>query len=475
MFGRSFAKKISAWRRAFESGSVEQRRMVASELMSACSEQDDPHEALPLLELMLQDPDEQIGHCASFAIARCGVPALAVLERLVKDPAAHLRETACSIIGHLHIDTSSAHTAVFVALDDPVAEVRAQAAFALSRMADRTPATVDRLAAMVRDPGPKVRGWALEALRRFGGESGSRAAVVAHLPAVLSALADNEADVRKSAISVLQELELPATQMLQPVLERLRVETVDEVLQAISQLFCTLGMREDLGPHLPALLAASAENPAASALVFEICAGLGTRAMAALPQIEAAVTSTDRSSYQAVYALWEITGRAEKCIPALERLLERRWFDASRAFELLSKMTDGDRYVVPMLRHALPNSPDEAAGMICELGLKAAPLLPDLARAIEDNWDEPDWDLMWALVDALAALESSEPLAVATFAKLLTHGSPRVRCIAVQGLGEAGPAARPALEALGKLLEDDDKVVAKAARQAIREIARPAN
>jgi HEAT repeat protein len=209
-------------------------------------------------------------------------------------------------------------------------------------------------------------------------------------------------------------------------------------------------------------------------LVFEICGGLGARATVALPQLEVLVASPE-VSFEAVEALWKITGDTAKCIPALERLLQRSWFTASRSFELLSKITDGRRYVVPMLRHAIPNSPDEAAGMICDLGPAAAPLLPDLARAIEENWDEPDWDLLWALSGALCALESSEPLAVSTLAKLLTHESPRVRYNAVEALRKSGPAARSAHGALRLAEGDEDREIAKAARAAIREIGKPAN
>ena len=138
-------------------------------------------------------------------------------------------------------------------------------------------------------------------------------------------------------------------------------------------------------------------------------------------------------------------------------------------------MTNDDGYTLRMLSHALPNSPDEAAGAICALGPAAAPLLPELARVIDQHWSEPDWDLMWALADALYALDSREPLAVSTLVRLLTHSSWRVRYLASTGLERAAPAARAAAGALWKAVEDEDREVARAARAALRNIERPAN
>ncbi|HEY6124024.1 MAG TPA: HEAT repeat domain-containing protein [Steroidobacteraceae bacterium] len=474
MFHRRFTGRISDWRRAFESESLEQRRAAAEDLMRACFEEKNPTDAVPLIESLLRDPDDEIGECATSALCRCGTAALPVVERMSASASAHLRERACYIIGHLSCETQPLHAVVFAALSDLEPGVRAQAAFALSRMADRSRATVEALAAAVHDPAPKVRLWALEAFRVFSLDEEVPASLASHGATILSALADEDPDVRKSALSTLEEFEMPATQILTALLDRLRVESNKEVLMNIRLVIFSRELQEDLAQHLPALLTAADANPSASALVFEICGDLGVRATAALPQLET-VAASPGTSYEAVEALWKITGSSAKCVPALERLLERDWLDASRALELLSKMTDSRRYVIPMLRHALPDSPDEAAGMICDLGTAAAPLLPELARVIEEHWEEPDWDLMWALVDALYAIESSETLAVSTLGKLLTHPSPRVRVIAVKGLGRAGPAARAALGTLEKAVQDEDREVAKAARAAIREVGRPAN
>lgn len=454
---------------------MERRRAAAKEIREACYAKRVPSDLLPLLEAMALDADEVIADCAISGLCRCGAAAVPVVERMAVNTSARVRGKGCYIAGHLEGDTRALHPAVFAALDDAEPGVRAQAAFALGRMADRSAATIDALATAARDPEPQVRLWAIDALGRFGGEDGAAAALSAHGAVITTAMGDPDLDVRKSATSALEEMStVPDGQVVAAVLDRLRVEQNDDVLQCFRQLISRRDLLDSFAQHVPTLLAAADANPRARAIIFVLCGALGPRASASVPALESSVERSN-APYEAIAALWTLTGNAGKCITALEKLLERSWYDASRALELLSKITDGSRYVIPMLRHAIPDSPDEAAAKICELGPAAAALLPDLARAIESNWDEPDWDLMWALADALCAIESSEPLAVATLSRLLTHPSSRVRYIAVTSLGRAGPAARAALGVLGHTCEDEDAQVAKAARAAIREIGLQTN
>ena len=292
MFGRRFSKKIAAWQRAFESRSPEHRLAVARELMEACHGERDLSAALPLL------------------------------ERLTADPSGHVRARACDVVGHLECDRQSLHTSALAALADPAAEVRAKAAFALGRMADRSPTTFGALVVAVRDVDPEVRGWALSGLGRFGSEAASRPLADDHLQTILSALADADVEVRKSALSALEALELPEQQLVAPLIVRLHLETAHEVLSSIRQIISSRDLQRALSTQLSALLTAAASNPPAAPLIFEIFGTLGACASAALPPLEAAVASTE-ASFEAVHALWTLTGSTEKCIPALVRMLER--------------------------------------------------------------------------------------------------------------------------------------------------------
>jgi HEAT repeat protein len=474
MFGFGFKAKVAALEREYRSESIERRKAAASELMSACFAAKDPSAALPLIESMLQDPDKDIGHYASSALSRCKASALPMLARLLESPASHLREHACSVAGHVDCDTRSLHEAVFGCLADSDPEVRAQAAFALGRMADRSAATIDALAAAIRDPASPVRMWALTALERFAGEAESRAAVTGKLPAILPALADADMRVRQSAVTAIAALELPAGLILGHLLEVLRTESVSEVLGSIRQVMFRTSVRNVLESALPDLLSVAAANRHASPLVFEICGDLGERARSALPRLQAAVASPD-VSFEAVSVLWSMTHDSEACVPALERLLERDWFEASRALELLLQITGDDRYLVPMLERALEKSPDEPGMFIQEHGKRVAAIAPALARAMEENFDQPDWDVMWNLTCAMSELESAEPVAIVALCRSLTHESGRVSGAALKGLQKAGPAARSALPELRAMATHATEESRAYLLETIRAIEKPTN
>jgi HEAT repeat protein len=474
MFRSGFGKKVAALEREYRSESSGRRERAATELKQACYETKDPSAALPLIEAMVQDPHEDIGDCATSALCRCGAHALPLLMRLFAHSAPRVRERACYVTGHLDCDTRGLHDAVFGCLSDADPATRAQAAFALGRMDDRSAATLDALAAAIRDPASAVRMWALSALGRFGDEPASRGAVTGKLPDILPALADADARVRQSAVTAIEALELPAKTILGHLLGALRSESVVEVLGSIRHAMFRTSARTLFESSLPDLLSVAAVNRHARPLVFEICGDLGERARAALPQLKAAVAAAD-ASFEAVRALWTITRDPEACVPALERLLDRDWFEASQSLELLTQIVGDDRYVVPMLERALEKSPDEPGMYIQEHGNKVAAVAPALARAMERNFDEGDWDVMWNLTCAMAGLESVEPVAIAALGRALEHESGRVAGAALNGLKRAGPAARsllPKLRALAERVKGQERGFVE---KTIRAIEKPTN
>jgi HEAT repeat protein len=62
------------------------------------------------------------------------------------------------------------------------------------------------------------------------------------------------------------------------------------------------------------------------------------------------------------------------------------------------------------------------------------------------------------------------PEAVAVWVRDLDHGDAGVRAAAARMLGSMGPTAQPAVEALTKLLRDDEPSVRSAARHALQQI-----
>jgi HEAT repeat protein len=475
MFGSGFRKQIAKLARDYPSGTPAQRRAAAAELAGLCIIADEPDEAIPLLEAMLSDADAEVAAHASNGFMACHELSVPPLRRLIEHPRADVRERACHALGslHDHVDRSEAVPALLAALVDPAPGVRGRAAFALGQIPDTSRHTVDALAMLTRDVDANVRSWALHALGRIGRHEAGRRAVGAHRTLFLEALSDADDDVRWSACYALQTSELRGTMAFRMLLERLRLETVTRVRQEISGTLFPLARDEDVAAYLPMLLEIAQEQPEARSTIFSLCSELGSRASALLPLIRESLTLDNGLS--GITALRAITGSDAEVIPALEHVLEHGDFQQRfRAANELLRITGRFDRIIPMLERALEESPDEPGMFIQEIGRPLAVMAPALARAIEREFAEPDWDVMWNLACAMAALESSAPESVAALRKALTHESDRVQSAAIEGLMHAGPAARDALPELRKFAAGKG-ALAKAARAAIHAIGQPTN
>ena len=481
MFWRSFAKEIAALRRRLEVGDPAERRKVARELVDLCIIKDDPEDALPLLEELLNDADSEIAAAAGRGLSACAALAVEPLRRLLLHPQPELRARACDSLGSMQdeVDRSAAQPDLLKALVDADARVRGRAAFALGKMQDTARITIDALAAMAgRDADARVRGSAMHALGNIGQEAAAHASIAAHRGLILAALGDESDDMRWSAAYVLENVPLAPGQVLPRLLECISKETVERPLTMMRGVLHGICEREDLAPHLPSLLALAAVQPRVRATVYSICGTLGKQAASAAPLLAEALAREDSASVLAARALLAITGDRDQAIPVLRRMLEKPWAEAQAAAKLLLELGEPAVSLAPMLQRALRESPDEPCGFICEMGDAATSLggalAPDLARAIDENFDASDWDLMWALTDALSALRSSAPEVVTALCRSLEHESDRVQVAAIRGLEAAGPAARAALPALKELTGSVNQA-GKVARAAIRAIEAKTN
>ncbi|HEV7607673.1 MAG TPA: HEAT repeat domain-containing protein [Steroidobacteraceae bacterium] len=473
MFGSGFRKKIVALERDYGSASLERRRKIASELHVACAGQKNPRDALPLLETMLRDPDSEIGEAAVFGLSHCRDAGLARLRQLLDDPSPAVRERACHALGFMKIGTQPARHGLLAALADPAAGVRGRAAFALGQMPDTSTATVDALAALACDPDSIPRNCALHALGRIGREKEGRRAVGAHRALFLAALGDADAEVRWAACYAFQTTDPRGTHALSILLERLLVETTERTRQEITSTLYWVAKGEDMSMHLPRLLEIAAARKEARSTVFSLCSALGSRAAAILPLVRDSMTG--EGALSAIEALHKITGSDAEVVPALERVLEEGAFHQRfQAARKILEMTGRVEKIVAMLERALQQSPDEPGMFIQEIGQPLAAVAPALARAIDENFGESDWDVMWNLTCAMAALQSAEPAAVTALSKALSHPSDRVQYAAIEGLAHAGPAARVALPALQRLAAQGAEL-AETARATIRAIEKRPN
>ena len=296
--------------------------------------------------------------------------------------------------------------------------VRCKAAIALGDFGDGSRPTLGLLRGLLRHGSADERIAALKALSDIV-QVTERPRVLAPLQTdLLAALEDPDPDVVSYVPDALKGAGLAPKRLIEIALSRLEPPTGKpryEMLEVATELL----LHVDPLPYLPTLLRVLKREPRLASWFVPVFAQMGPEAVDAIPILEPLAKGDSDEALRAGGALLRIAGRK-----AVLKKLEKR----------------------------LPTSPDEIAGILCDIGPPAAPVATALARVIDDSFDEPDWDLMWALTDALAAIESPEAVAVKALRKALRHESGRVKGSALRGLAKVGPAARAALPDLRRLL-----------------------
>src|SRR5262249_17399047 len=108
---------------------------------------------------LLDHPDQRIRQEAQFALAEIGSAAIPILADLAHDGRSQLaRLHALWALGQVGRKNQEAYKGVTAELNDPDAEVRAQAAKVLGE--SRSPATAERLMPLLADEEPRVRFFA---------------------------------------------------------------------------------------------------------------------------------------------------------------------------------------------------------------------------------------------------------------------------------------------------------------------------
>lgn len=262
------------WIRQLSDTSRIQRERAASALGHVLNIQPNSRKVVDALVEALRDSTHEVQEAAALALSSSqvrGEVAIPALIRLLSDSAhSHAREHAASIIGVFGARAGIAVPHLARALDDPVMQVRVAAVEALRRLGPLAAGEVPALARRVRDPAPYVRVKAIQALvelrapqslslalldtalhdeeadvrtaaayaladlvRSEPGTQDSSAARIANtlLSKLVSAVGDDAAEVRRAALTALQELGLHAVSAL-PVVRRARSDPDPTVRRA---------------------------------------------------------------------------------------------------------------------------------------------------------------------------------------------------------------------------------------------------
>lgn len=374
--------------------------------------------AVPVLIECLGDADRKTAEIALWALRYCTPHSIEPLIDCLLHINPQVRECAAWSIGNIGDEAHSASDSLLQLLNDSDANIRSRAAWALGLIHDCDTRTVESLFQMAEFGITSDRRAALHAIGNIGKCMDDRSCLHDHRPIIFSALNDADEDTRWSALYVLDSLDLPAQDHADVLLGILNRNPTKRVLDvALSQL-TRLAPHTDLSTHVTHLCQWLNRDSSSASQVCEILGLIHPAPLDALNALVAAL-DVDEHVIPASKALWKIDRRVSESLPALARVF--------------------DEYG------------EAVCDVIYELGPAAAPLLPKLIVALQD---QDSWDLQWAAADALGAIASADPPVMEALQTALGHQSPIVRSAAGRALARVGVPAIPQLLTLLQTQDD---------------------
>lgn len=150
-------------------------------------------DAIPVLIKALHDDDHFVQLAAATALSEIGAHAVPDITRLLNDKDDDLRSWAIAILGSIGARAATAVPSLKAALDDPLPEISAVAATALTQIGGLEATHV--LAASMTHPNKAVRELALSSVKSAEGDIA--------VPVLIVALKDREPGIRQSAACAL--------------------------------------------------------------------------------------------------------------------------------------------------------------------------------------------------------------------------------------------------------------------------------
>jgi HEAT repeat protein len=343
--------------------------------------------------------------------------AVAPLVELLKDSSAKVRAHAAWSLGAIGAAAKPAAAALTELVKDPDATVRRQAVKAILAIRPGPQVMVPLCVKLLEDPDPAVRVRVLQTIA----DAGEKA-----VPGLIEALKSEKAAYW--ACLALRDIGPAAKDAVPALAEKLK----DPHPEIRREAVLTLGaMQQAAIPVLPQIAALVSDEHARVAATF-VLGQLGQIPADSEAAIRANAKSDDR--LLATVSLWTLTR-----VHPEDKDLRR---DATK--QLFARLKDADSFVRVAAARALA----------------ALPPAPEITMPLWANAVTVQHAL-----DALAALGAS---AVPRLIDALKHEKIRTEVIYI--LGQIGPPAAPATDALAKLLADKNAQVANEAAVAIAKI-----
>jgi HEAT repeat protein len=390
------------------------------------------------------------------AAVQAAEPTTADQIAALKSPDAAAKVAAINQLGAKGAKAAEAVPALTQLLADPSAVVRGQAAHALGQIGEAAKVAAPELVKLVGDADPAVRRNVGDALRRI------RPGPQVTVPLFAKLMSDSDPGVRLRAMNVLADAGEEAMPFLLAALK-------DEK----AAYWACLVLR-DIGPKAKGAVPALAElaggpRPEVRREAILALAAIGEAAAPATPQLAKALDDPlDRTA--ATFALGAIGASA----PEIQAKIRKNINDSDQVLRVasvwaLAKLHKGDkRYAEWATKALVPflKQPDPAYRTAAARALADIKPGPDIAAPIfEEAFQGADEKVLAAALDTIAQFGAQ---AVPGLIKALSYEKLRPRVAYV--LGQLGPAAAPASDALVGLLDDKNPETQKEAVLALAKI-----
>ncbi len=416
----------------------EKDKLVRAALLAAVPKVGlEPARSLALLLPAVLGDDEALRHAALNAVLgqRALRPAaLPPLATALHDGHPAVRERAARALGRFGGEASPQLPALLAA----TRSAGGAPAFA-DALAQVGPAVLPQLLKGLQEGKPEESAWILRALRGFGAPA---------VPVLSEALKHPQPPVRAAAASALGAMGRDAADAVNPLF--VLTEDAHPEVQAAA-LRALVAQRADAARLQPLLQAALAStHPDVRRAGAAGTAAFGGAAQLGVPGLIDLLSDDDAAGrFAAAQALGQL---GEKAAPAVEPLAAQLGDLAlqSQVIETLGKIGPAAAPAVPRLVE-LAKSTDQRASVLpalTKIGPASAAALPLIYECLHDQAS----DVRAAAVTALAAIEKDQPKLLAILLPLPADSSGRMRRAAAAALVPHGPAARPAVPALVRML-----------------------
>jgi HEAT repeat protein len=395
--------------------------------------------ALPDLMAALKSKDQALLQAAGFALAKLGPqakPALAALQQALKNADGFAEHAITSALKAIE---GASHLADIV--KDPKAPIdkRERALRELAWTRDPDEKTIAIVIDALKDPAPRLRAEAVEAISMIGPKA------KAAIPTLLDLLGDKELQDANDAKRVMGENAVPAA------LASIGAEAV---------------------PGLAEVLKDEKKQPAVRFQAVKSLAKMGRKAKAAMPTLEASISDkllpiAVESACAYVLAGGDIT----KALPVVHEGLKHSsqfvlWNAANAVERIGIQAKDCVSDLLPLLKHEDLEIRIIAARALAKMGPAAKPAVPVMAELLKDKNGRLRYQVAQALAKMGPDAKSALPVLIEQLQDL-EKMSPNPILVT---LGNLGPEAKPALPALVKVLENGDSIFSRDVMNCIGQI-----